>query len=106
MTADPKQEAIKNAHRAAREESYVGWFFLGFLVPFVAVLLAFASKPIMPGRVMASHDDESTRRIFETSYLHRVNEERVGTAWGGTAVAIAISLFIGLPLIISSLSAY
>ena len=81
MTTDPKQEAIKNAHRSARKESYGGWFFLGFFVPFVAVLLAFASKSIMPGRVMASHEDESTRRIFETSYLQRVNEERVATAW-------------------------
>lgn len=94
MTADPKQEAIKNAHRAAGEEPYAGWFFLGFFVPFVAVLLAFASKPIMPGRVMAGHDNESTRRIFETSYLHYVNEERVSNAWGGTAMSITISLII------------
>ena len=94
MTADTKQEAIKNANRAAREESYIGWFFLGFFVPFVAVLLAFASKPIMPGRVMASHDDESTRRIFETSYAHCVSEERVSNAWGGTACGIIVSLII------------
>ena len=66
------------------EASNAGWGLLGFFFPFIAVMFAHAIIPLVPGPVMANHEDESTPRIFEASYLNYVKDRQVDAAWIGS----------------------
>lgn len=80
-----------------------GWGFLGFIFPFVAVLFAHASRPIVPGHVLASHSDESTLRFFEATYLDTRKNRRLESAWTGSWLGLGVLVIAGFLLLAEEL---
>ena len=98
MTTDARQAAVDSGYRAAMAAKGGGWGFLGFIFPFVAVLFAHASRPIIPGHVLASHDDESTLRFFEASCLNTRKNRCLESAWIGSWLGLGVLVIAGFLL--------
>ena len=98
MTTDAKQAAVDDGHRAAKTAKDGDWGFLGFIFPFVAVLFAHASRPIVPGHVLASHDDESTLRFFEAAYINTRKNRCLESAWIGSWLGLGVLVIAGFLL--------
>ncbi len=84
------QDAELEAHRV----SMARWFWVGFLLNSIGVLIAYLNSPKPPTRLLAKYDGED-RWLFESYYREVLRSREIKFSWIGFAPStILLSLWI------------
>lgn len=86
-----KNTIIVEAQSAAENTSCVGWFFVGFFLGFIGLLIAYLRSPDVPTILIMKLEGDD-RYIFEKSYTENLKSKQVSNTWFGFIVSFVIVL--------------
>ena len=84
---------IQDAEVEANSVSVTKWFWAGFLIGLIGVLVAYCRSPKASAAFLAKYE-EGERWMFEKSYTETLKAREVKNAWIGFAVAAALQFAI------------
>ena len=85
-----KSEAIHAASMAADKATVTAWGVFGFLLPVVAIAVAYLRSPQTPTILLAEHDDDATTVYFDRQYTQTLKQRQVKAAWIGFLISLAV----------------
>ncbi len=83
-----KTETIGVAERDAQMKSVVGWGFLGFFFPLIALLIVYLRIPKISAAAIAGQEDQAAIRLYESRYIEVMKHRQVKATWFGVGLAI------------------
>ena len=104
MDANSSTEAISMARIEAQKPSVVKWGVFGFLVPLIAIIVAYARSPSVDALRLATLETPETQLVFEREYINvlKGRQTKATLIWGVISIAIMIVvwvLFFGILMI-------
>ncbi|MCY4170659.1 MAG: hypothetical protein OXF08_03560 [Bacteroidetes bacterium] len=93
MTSTSEREtAISDASAIASDPSVIGWFFLGFLLGLIGILIVYLRSPKIPVYLLADYTGDE-RYLYEKAYVDTLKGRQVTSTWVGFAVSVGAFLF-------------
>lgn len=85
-----KGSSLLEAESKAQRASVTGWFFLGFFLGLIGLLIAYLRSPKAPVRFSANWEGDD-RYLFEQSYSETLKARQVKATWWGFVVLCGVS---------------
>ncbi|MDE2697480.1 MAG: hypothetical protein OXI23_01290 [Gemmatimonadota bacterium] len=89
--ANDKRPLLSEAESTAQSASVAGWFFLGFFLGLIGLLIVYLRSPKTPIRLSASWEGDD-RYLFEQAYNETLKAKQVKATWWGFLVVCGLSL--------------
>ncbi|MCY4225903.1 MAG: hypothetical protein OXF06_13875 [Bacteroidetes bacterium] len=103
MTAS-KESPISDASIEASAPLVIGWFFLGFLLGLIGVLIVYLRSPKVPVHLLADYTGDE-RYLYEKAYVDTLKARQIKSTWIGFVVNLIANLFV-FGSLISALSGF
>ena len=98
MDSAPTSRAVQAVDDGAayadgiRKAEMAKWFFLGFFLLFIGLLIAYLRMPRMPLRALVSYPDQENLSLYEQSYKERLKSRRIKTTWIGILGILGVAI--------------
>ncbi len=90
------KSAVIQAELEGEKFPVTAWYFIGFFLGIIGILIVYLRSPKVPVRLLVEYDGED-RYFFEKAYVDVLNRRQVKATWIG--LAIGFILWIGLYLL-------
>ena len=98
MTDD--NSPLLHAQTEAGYAGVAGWFFVGFFLGLIGILIVYVRSPTTPVALTAQYAGDD-RYIFVESYVQTLKRRQIAATWIGLVVSIGLGIFIVLGLFAS-----
>lgn len=84
------QSPLHDAQSVATNPSVVGWFFVGFLLGIIGLLIVYLRSPRCPAALIAQYRGDD-RYIFEESYIQKLKNRQTKITWIGFVISLLVA---------------
>jgi len=95
---------INDASIQASDPGVIGWFFLGFLLGLIGILIVYLRSPKIPVYLLSDYTGDD-QYLYEKAYVDRLKARQIKSTWIGFAINVigSLLLFFAISIIIAGL---